>query len=136
MELPTPELAAVVAHALLQPATGRKGGVYTFRFDFLADYLPSRWAAAEIERQAAKPTGDFTRLLARNASGSSQFVDYFARELNSDEKLDALAKLFAQITGMHASSDIEDARSCVFHVASRCIERRVGSGPRQEQTSQ
>jgi hypothetical protein len=133
--LQPPELNAVSSHALLRGQTDPKSAYYALRFDFLGDYLLARWAASEITGQRKNPTDRFIRLLARNASGSSQFIDYLSIELNSDDKLQALSDMFIGLQGKKDGYETGEARSALFHIALGSVERSSPSGPKDERTA-
>jgi NACHT domain len=131
-----PELDAIVAHALLQTAAGHKTQAFTFRFDFLAEYLPARWAATELRRDSQGITGRLMKLMARNASGGSEFIDYVAQELTAANETGALTELFNGLPQEEGHIESEAAKSCLFHISLNCIERLLPSGPRSDRTAE
>ena len=77
---------------------------------------------------------NLVRCLARHASGASQFIDYLVQNLIVDNNLDALSNTLSALKNLTPSINREEAKSCLFHLASRLAEQILGSATREEKT--
>lgn len=134
LDLQRPEFTSVMSHALLSVPTGGDGSTYKFRFDFLADYLPARWMAQQLADPRQALSEKAITLLARQSTGSSQFVDYLAQEIVISNASKTLRELFCALQTGSGSVESREAKSGLFHVALRCVDRLLASGTRNERT--
>jgi len=123
-----PQQEALQSHVVLRPHDGN----FTFRFDFLADYLAARVLVENLSRRPMERRA--IEVLARHARGGSGFMER------------ALDRLFTLGTSKWetelsaAWSDLQtegspQAKSGLLHLILKGVEREVASGPRIDRTN-